>query len=222
MSDKAKKLYCRRCQGETNHIERGAHSSRSTIDEGHNWEEITYRLWTCAGCDKAVMETESSASHFVDDEGNLQYSSSYDPEASEGDLKPKVFRKMPVRLRTIYSQTIVANLHGFRFMGNIALHELAAPKKDDLKVAIEVSEDLLNFLYELDYKASLLPQKPDSAQGKSGVQHGAAPDAAASLSRRLPARVSRTVSPMGAIRATDMLNWTNYGKCLTASAAGLR
>jgi hypothetical protein len=66
-------------------------------------------------------------------------------------------------------KTIVANLHSFRFMGNEALHELAAPKRTDLKVAIEVSEDLLNFLYELDYKASLLPKKSDSVDPKGGV-----------------------------------------------------
>jgi hypothetical protein len=63
-------------------------------------------------------------------------------------------------------------------MGNIALHELVAPKKDDLKVAIEVSKDLLNFLYELDYKAT-------------------------SLSRRLGARVSATVSQPIRIRHED-------------------
>ncbi len=66
-------------------------------------------------------------------------------------------------------KTIVSNLHGFRFMGNEALHQLAAPKPTDLKVAIEVSEDLLNFLYQLDYKASLLPKKADSTAPKSGT-----------------------------------------------------
>lgn len=217
MPDQTKTLYCNKCQGETNHVERGSHSRRSLIDEGHNWEETTYRLWTCAGCDKGVMETEDCASYFVDDEGNIQYSNSYDPEPSAGNLRQKIFRKIPNRLRTIYSQTIraynanlhvlcaaglraliegicgdkgvkganlekridgleahlpktvVANLHSFRFMGNVALHELAAPKKSDLKVAIEVSEDLLNFLYELDYKASLLPKKAEGSEPKGGV-----------------------------------------------------
>lgn len=52
---------------------------------------------------------------------------------------------------------IVDNLHSFRFMGNTAVHELTPPKRSDLLIAIEVSEDLLNFLYELDYKAKRLP-----------------------------------------------------------------
>ena len=54
------------------------------------------------------------------------------------------------------NRNIIRNLHHFRFMGNDAVHELAAPKLDELALAIEVIEDLLNFLYEMDYKASLL------------------------------------------------------------------
>jgi len=38
------------------------------------------------------------------------------------------------------------------------VHELAAPKLAELWLAIGVIEDLLNFLYELDYKASQLRQ----------------------------------------------------------------
>jgi hypothetical protein len=41
-------------------------------------------------------------------------------------------------------------------MGNDAVHELEAPKHTELALAIGVMEDLLNFFYELDYKASQL------------------------------------------------------------------
>ena len=51
---------------------------------------------------------------------------------------------------------IVKSLHRFRFMGNEAAHELQAPSEADLRLAIEVMEDLLNFMYELDYKATRL------------------------------------------------------------------
>jgi hypothetical protein len=67
------------------------------------------------------------------------------------------------RMNTLLPQNIVTNLHSFRFIGNEALHELATPEAEDLRLAIEVSEDLLNFLYELDYKSSRLPK------GKSSV-----------------------------------------------------
>jgi hypothetical protein len=41
-------------------------------------------------------------------------------------------------------------------MGNRAVHELEAPKSYELSVALDVIEDILNFLYALDYNASLL------------------------------------------------------------------
>jgi hypothetical protein len=54
------------------------------------------------------------------------------------------------------NKNIIRNLHHFRFMGNEAVHELAAPKPTELALATSVIEDLLNFFYELDYKASQL------------------------------------------------------------------
>lgn len=56
-------------------------------------------------------------------------------------------------------QKIVDNLQGFRFMGNDAAHDLQAPGQRDLRLAIEIMEDLLNFLYALEHKTSRLPQK---------------------------------------------------------------
>ncbi len=53
-------------------------------------------------------------------------------------------------------ESIVTNLHEFRFMGNKAVHELEAPKSYELGLALDVIEDILNFFYALDYKASLL------------------------------------------------------------------
>jgi hypothetical protein len=58
--------------------------------------------------------------------------------------------------RFLPNKNIIKNLHHFRFMGNDAVHELAAPKPNELALAIGVIEDLLNFFYELDYKASQL------------------------------------------------------------------
>jgi hypothetical protein len=61
-------------------------------------------------------------------------------------------------LKAYLPANIVKSLHGFRFMGNVAAHELQAPKQTELRLAIEVMEDLLNFLYELEYKAQRLPK----------------------------------------------------------------
>jgi hypothetical protein len=57
-------------------------------------------------------------------------------------------------LKSILPNNIVANIHNFRFIGNTAVHELTPPQTDALRLAIGIVEDLLNFLYELDYKAS--------------------------------------------------------------------
>lgn len=59
-------------------------------------------------------------------------------------------------LKSFVPETIVKNLHGFRFLGNRALHELERPTRKDLALALEVIEDILNIAYELDYKSANL------------------------------------------------------------------
>jgi hypothetical protein len=60
----------------------------------------------------------------------------------------------------------VANLANFQFLGNQALHELKEPDKQDLALAIEVVEDILNVVYELDYKSARLFKTLAEAQTK--------------------------------------------------------
>jgi hypothetical protein len=59
---------------------------------------------------------------------------------------------------------ILDNLHSIRFIGNDALHDLEQPNRDTLELAIDIVEDILNFLYELDYKANQLAQKRYASQ----------------------------------------------------------
>jgi hypothetical protein len=68
------------------------------------------------------------------------------------NLRDKIDNLQPL----LANKNIVKNLHHFRFTGNQAVHKLESPTRGDTKLAIEVMEDLLNFLYELDYKASRL------------------------------------------------------------------
>lgn len=68
-------------------------------------------------------------------------------------------------MKKLLPEGIVKNLHGFRFIGNRAVHELEAPDESELALALDVIEDILNFLYSLDYKASLLG-KLKAAQGE--------------------------------------------------------
>lgn len=51
------------------------------------------------------------------------------------------------------------NLNGFRFLGNNSAHELFRPEKVDLEAAIYVIEDILNIVYDLDYRSKILYDK---------------------------------------------------------------
>jgi hypothetical protein len=55
--------------------------------------------------------------------------------------------------------SVLANLHGFRFLGNRAMHDLEVPAYKDLALAVEVMEDVMNAIYELDYKSGRLFQQ---------------------------------------------------------------
>jgi len=57
-------------------------------------------------------------------------------------------------IRFLPSPNLIEALHGLRLAGNDAVHEFQAFTRDEVDSAIEVMEDLLNFLYDLDYKAS--------------------------------------------------------------------
>ena len=57
-------------------------------------------------------------------------------------------------LKGYVAGTVVDNLHALRFMGNEALHRLSTPDPKDLALAIEVMEDVMNAIYDLDYKSA--------------------------------------------------------------------
>ncbi len=68
-------------------------------------------------------------------------------------------KRLPQKIDTLKSNVpdkIVDNLHSFRFLGGRALHELERPQPKELALAIEVIEDVLNVVYELDYKSGRL------------------------------------------------------------------
>ena len=62
-------------------------------------------------------------------------------------------------LATIVPAGIVRNLHGLRFLGNQALHKLEVPSKADLELAMTVLEDILNVVYDLNYKSEQMYQR---------------------------------------------------------------
>ncbi|MHB8807757.1 MAG: DUF4145 domain-containing protein [Anaerolineaceae bacterium] len=71
---------------------------------------------------------------------------------NDKDIKGENLEQKIEGLVNFLPKNIVENLHAFRFIGNKAVHELDYPEKYNLQMAIEICDDLLNYLYELDYK----------------------------------------------------------------------
>ncbi len=53
-------------------------------------------------------------------------------------------------LEATLPEHIIDVFHELRFMGNNAIHRLTPPERSDLKLAIDIVEAILHFLYELD------------------------------------------------------------------------
>jgi hypothetical protein len=70
-------------------------------------------------------------------------------------------------LKTQLPDSLVDSLHSLRFMGNEAVHDLEAPPIEEIRLALDIEEDLLNYLYDLDYKASQLAKVRAERKGKA-------------------------------------------------------
>jgi hypothetical protein len=203
------RVYCNWCKQETNHESKGQYVAH--WDEDSYYENLTYRLLICLGCEHAVLQQEYEHSAMQDGDQTF----SYYPERSRNELSAKPYSKLKPKLTAIYKEAIICyneqalilcaaglrallegicqdkrikgrnlkakidglqkilpnkniirNLHQFRFMGNEAAHELDPPKVNELALAIGIIQDLLNFVYELDYKASQLREMRKNRMSK--------------------------------------------------------
>jgi len=104
-----------------------------------------------------VIQTFNTGSHILCAAGlrALLEAICVDREPSLAGPKIRLPQKIDA-LKSSVPEKIVQNLHGFRFLGDRALHELETPKSRELALAIEVIEDVLNVVYELDYKSGRL------------------------------------------------------------------
>lgn len=66
----------------------------------------------------------------------------------------KLDQKIEGLIKLLPSVNVIEALHECRVAGNYAAHRLEALSRDETELAIDVIEGLLNFLYDLDYKAS--------------------------------------------------------------------
>lgn len=77
-----------------------------------------------------------------------------DKGVSGRDLQKKIDA-----LKSFLPESLVGNLHGLRYLGNDALHELKPPEMSNLRLGLDVLGDLMNYFYDLDYKAALLAKR---------------------------------------------------------------
>ena len=61
-------------------------------------------------------------------------------------------------------------LHEHRFLGNEALHELTQPSKDELALAIQIIEHILEHIYELLDKAAELHAQTERRRNKEAKE----------------------------------------------------
>lgn len=71
-------------------------------------------------------------------------------------------------IKFLPSMNLIEALHSCRLAGNRAVHRLEALTRDEAALALGIVEDILNFLYDLDYKASRMGRFRTGASHRSG------------------------------------------------------
>lgn len=78
-----------------------------------------------------------------------------------------LYQKIENLITFLPNRKLIDSLHAFRWAGNEATHENAPLTWEEAISAIEVMEDLLNFLYDLEYKASRMKYGSRMAEWKT-------------------------------------------------------
>jgi hypothetical protein len=79
-----------------------------------------------------------------------------DKGITDGALEKKIIN---MREKGFISQQHEDILHKLRFLGNDALHDLQTPTKKEIDAALDIIEHIIESLYEILRKASILKQK---------------------------------------------------------------
>ena len=118
---------------------------REVIDSYNN------ELYTlCAAGLRAIIEGICSEKNIKDGEVEI--------DVGEGNIKTKRIKNLQGKISGLAEKGVLTKsnadfLHEHRFLGNEALHELTQPYSDELRLAIEIIEHVLENIYELPSKA---------------------------------------------------------------------
>jgi hypothetical protein len=91
--------------------------------------------------------------------------------ADKGITQGNLEQKINGLHKFLPSLNLIEALHTFRITGNAAAHRLEALTRDEARAAFDVIEAILNFLYDLDYKASQVKKKAPINSATSGFVH---------------------------------------------------
>ncbi|WP_280528144.1 DUF4145 domain-containing protein [Cupriavidus plantarum] len=85
---------------------------------------------------------------------------------------PKRSRNLEGKIYGLHEQGVVTAssagfLHSHRFLGNEAVHALARPPRDELALAIDIVEHMLEQVYEIPAKAASLKNAGDARRQKT-------------------------------------------------------
>jgi len=81
---------------------------------------------------------------------------------ADRNIEGKTLEERINGLQRVLPKVTAEKLHALRFIGNRAAHEFREPKPNQLLLGIEICEDMLNFFYEMEHRASQLAQGIDS------------------------------------------------------------
>jgi hypothetical protein len=184
--DTALSVPCIKCNGATKHKVIGSlDKDGCEYDQAEGWSvewEDHYQIIQCQGCESVSFRHTSWFSEDADPmNGDSGQTERLYPKRNTNEITAKSFYNVPSNLRRIYgelvdcfnnesptlcaaglqekgllTQSSAQTLHEHRYLGNDAVHELARPSEDELRLAIEIIEHTLQQLYELPEKAEEL------------------------------------------------------------------
>lgn len=124
---------------------------RETID-CYNNENLTL----CGAGARALVEGLCKENGIID--GEVEYTK------ANGSIETKRVDNLQGKINGLYEKGKLTKenaeiLHEHRFLGNTAIHNLSAPIKEELTLALEIIEHVFDNLYEIPQKALQLKQK---------------------------------------------------------------
>ena len=127
-------------------------------------ESFNSELYTlCAGGLRSIIEGICTDQHIKD--------GPVDVKTKDGSTKIERRKNIEGKIAGLCEKNILTKrnadiLHEHRFLGNEALHELTQPSRDELGLAIQIIEHILENIYELPDKAEELRAQIDKRKRK--------------------------------------------------------